>query len=138
MHVSLKVIICDGFHFVENVVRIYFTTWTWRSEAKFKDVSRTSRAAVNASTAATHPPSVAKSSTFHRLPRSSAFKILPREGVEGNMRLLPSIEMVAKLPFSLLWTSLALVATRALPVGSIELKLLTPDDFDSTVAKGVW
>ncbi len=54
------------------------------------------------------------------------------------MRLLPSIEMVAKLPFSLLWTSLALVATRALPVGSIELKLLTPDDFDSTVAKGVW
>ena len=45
--------------------------------------------------------------------------------------------LLAKLPTSLLVTSLALAAS-ALPVESVELKVLTPDNFDSTVAEGVW
>lgn len=47
------------------------------------------------------------------------------------------VDMFAKLPFSLLLTSLAL-ATSALPVESVELLVLTPDNFDKTVADGVW
>lgn len=45
--------------------------------------------------------------------------------------------MLAKLPFHLLVTSLALAAS-ALPVESVELKVLTPDNFQSTIAQGVW
>ncbi|KAL5527020.1 hypothetical protein ACEPAG_5811 [Sanghuangporus baumii] len=45
--------------------------------------------------------------------------------------------LLAKLPTSLLVTSLALAAS-ALPVESVELRMLTPADFDSTVAQGAW
>ena len=45
----------------------------------------------------------------------------------------------ARLPFSLLVSSVILACT-ALPVESSETELLvlTPDDFDSTIANGVW
>ena len=51
------------------------------------------------------------------------------------MQLL--LEMLARLPHYLLFSSLALVAS-GLPVQSAELKVLTPEDFNSTVANGVW
>lgn len=47
------------------------------------------------------------------------------------------VDMFAKLPFSLLLSSLAL-ATSALPVESTELLVLTPENFDSTVKDGLW
>ena len=45
----------------------------------------------------------------------------------------------ARLPFSFLVSSLILACT-ALPVGSAdtELLVLTPDNFESTIAEGVW
>ena len=47
--------------------------------------------------------------------------------------------MVMKISFRLfLATILALLAANALPVESVELRVLTPDDFDQTVANGVW
>ena len=49
--------------------------------------------------------------------------------------------LFAQLPYSLLISSLALAAT-AVPVeaqdSEVELRVLTPDDFDQTIAKGVW
>ena len=47
--------------------------------------------------------------------------------------------LFAQLPYSLLISSLALAAT-AVPVEAqeVELRVLTPDDFDQTIAKGVW
>lgn len=42
-----------------------------------------------------------------------------------------------QLPSSLLVAALALTVS-ALPVESTELLVLNPDNFDSTVAKGVW
>ena len=45
--------------------------------------------------------------------------------------------LLAKLPTSLLVTSLAL-AVSALPVESTELTVLTPDNFSDTVAQGAW
>ncbi|KAI5119626.1 hypothetical protein M0805_007890 [Coniferiporia weirii] len=47
------------------------------------------------------------------------------------------LSIFARLPTSLLVTSLALAAS-ALPVQSVELKVLTPDNFDTTVANGAW
>ncbi|EJD00787.1 thioredoxin-domain-containing protein [Fomitiporia mediterranea MF3/22] len=47
------------------------------------------------------------------------------------------LDLLSKLPTGLLLSSLALAAN-ALPVGSVELKVLTPDDFESTVAQGAW
>ena len=47
------------------------------------------------------------------------------------------LDILARLPASLLVTSLALAAS-ALPVESVELKVLTSDNFDSTVAQGAW
>ena len=46
---------------------------------------------------------------------------------------------LAKLPFSLLVSSFVLACT-ALPVQSAEAELLvlTPDNFESTIAEGVW
>lgn len=50
-----------------------------------------------------------------------------------------SSELFARLPRFLLLTSLAL-AVSALPVesGPVELKVLNPENFDSTVSNGVW
>lgn len=45
--------------------------------------------------------------------------------------------MLSKLPYGLLLSSLVL-ATGALPVESAELTVLTPDNFDTTVAEGAW
>ncbi|THH04930.1 hypothetical protein EW145_g5166 [Phellinidium pouzarii] len=45
--------------------------------------------------------------------------------------------MFAKLPTTLLLTSLALAAS-ALPVESVDLNVLTPDNFETTVANGAW
>ena len=42
-----------------------------------------------------------------------------------------------QLPVSLFLACIALVVT-ALPATSAELKVLTPEDFDLTVANGVW
>ena len=44
--------------------------------------------------------------------------------------------LLRRLPYTLIITSLALAA--AVPAESVELKVLTPDDFDQTIAKGVW
>lgn len=63
------------------------------------------------------------------------FLIRLSAGTPSSMRF--PVDMFAKLPFSLLLTSLAL-ATSALPVESVELLVLTPDNFDKTVADGVW
>ncbi|KAH8115753.1 thioredoxin-domain-containing protein [Phellopilus nigrolimitatus] len=53
------------------------------------------------------------------------------------MRLPLALSMFARLPYGLLLTSLALAAS-ALPAGSVELKVLTPSNFDSTVSEGAW
>ena len=47
--------------------------------------------------------------------------------------------LLSRLPYSVLISSLALVAT-AVPVDAqdVELRVLTPDDFDATIANGVW
>ena len=45
--------------------------------------------------------------------------------------------MLSKLPSGLLLSSLVLAAN-ALPVESVELTVLTPDNFDKTVSEGAW
>ena len=49
------------------------------------------------------------------------------------------LSILRQLPSGLLLSSLVL-ATNALPVESaeVELTVLTPDNFDSTVAQGAW
>lgn len=44
--------------------------------------------------------------------------------------------LLLRLPYTLIITSLALAA--AVPAESVELRVLTPDDFEQTIAKGVW
>lgn len=46
--------------------------------------------------------------------------------------------LLSRLPYSLLVTSLALAAVIPAESADVVLKVLTPDDFDQTVAKGVW
>ncbi len=45
--------------------------------------------------------------------------------------------LFSQLPYSLLISSLVL-AVIAAPVESVELQVLTPDDFQETISKGVW
>ena len=59
--------------------------------------------------------------------------------LSGPARRLSAMLAFARLSFSLLVSSVILAST-ALPVESseTELRVLTPDDFDSTIANGVW